>query len=565
MIDPIITVEKLYKKYSRNAQNHLGYGMRDLLNEIAGKHNRELRKDEFYAVNDVSFQLYPGDTVAIIGRNGSGKTTIMKMLNGLIKPDGGRISIGGRVQALINLGAGFSQRLSGRENIFNSASLMGLNHTETTALLDAIIDFSELEDFIDSPVGTYSSGMTARLGFSVAVHLSPDVLLIDEVLSVGDYSFQNKCFIRMEELKKSGVTIVFVSHSHASVIKLCERAVWIHDGCIRAQGPSLKTVQSYLDFMEHEDKLRHAKSINSKSVSIAPIRNEKDPEPEVDTSQEPNPIEEPKEPVDPIEEDPEFLLAISWPRSDSSEITLPADEEKFHIGGWYKASSEKEISLLINGKRTGISKVERPDVTEKYPDAPYVTGFTALEHRDNLKPENTVELLIDQQLCWSKTLHVKYDTIVPNVNEARDSIYGPLYPVPRDVDNIECKILIDGTEVDTIPIHSQVTIRFGFRLKRKIRRLESTLNFHRKDGLRVAAIATMADARFADVSHGHVICDVHIPDFDFLPGPYVITMPIAEGRSYLWRDIVKEFYVEGGGQLYSGIKDITHTYEIRVK
>ncbi len=217
------------KKYSRNRDAHLSYGITDLFREVFGrKGSTDLRRDEFLAVNDLSFFLNAGDSLAVVGRNGSGKTTLLKMMNGLTKLDTGTIIMEGRVQALISLGAGFNSALSGRDNIYNSASLMGLTSAETRAIFHEIVAFSELEEFIDSPVGTYSSGMTARLGFSVAVHLDPDILLIDEILAVGDYAFQNKCFIKIHELKQKGVTIVLVTHSHTHAIQLCEKAIWLH-------------------------------------------------------------------------------------------------------------------------------------------------------------------------------------------------------------------------------------------------------------------------------------------------------------------------------------------------
>lgn len=248
---PIVQVEHVYKKYSRNANAHLNYGMRDLYNHLLGrKPSMELRKDEFFAVNDVSFSLERGDTLALIGRNGSGKSTLLKMLNGLIKLDAGRIVMDGRVQALINLGAGFNGALSGMDNIYNSAALYGFNRKQTKAIADEIIDFAELDEFINSPVETYSSGMKARLGFAVAVHLKPDILLIDEILAVGDYAFQNRCFARMQQLKKNGVTIVLVSHAHNNVIQLCERAVWLHQGKPMVMGEAPDAVKAYLAFLD---------------------------------------------------------------------------------------------------------------------------------------------------------------------------------------------------------------------------------------------------------------------------------------------------------------------------
>ncbi len=259
-MDAIVEVRRVSKKYSRNENSHLGYGIRDLFDELLGrKRSLELRKDEFLAVNDVSFAIAPGETYALIGRNGSGKTTLLKMMNGLIKPDAGAIVLRGPTQALINLGAGFNADLTGRDNVFNSASLMGMGRRETESILDEIVDFAELEEFIDSPFHTYSSGMKARLGFSVAVHLKPEILLIDEILAVGDFAFQNKCFLKMHALKKAGVSIVLVSHSHTRVIQLCEKALWLHRGQTMFQGPAKEAVQAYLSHLEAAEQEKLAR------------------------------------------------------------------------------------------------------------------------------------------------------------------------------------------------------------------------------------------------------------------------------------------------------------------
>lgn len=247
----IVKVENIIKKYSRNSNTHLDYGIKDLFTELRGlNQSTDLRKDEFYAVNDVSFTLKKGQSIALIGRNGCGKTTLLKMIAGLIKPTDGRITIDGKIQALIALGAGFENKLSGRENIYNSASLIGLGYNETIKIIDEIIEFSEIEEFIDSPVETYSSGMYARLGFSVAIHLKPEVLLVDEILSVGDYAFQNKCFMKMHQLKKEGMSIILVSHSHTQVTQLCDLAVWMERGNIVEFGKSKDVVTKYLNHMD---------------------------------------------------------------------------------------------------------------------------------------------------------------------------------------------------------------------------------------------------------------------------------------------------------------------------
>lgn len=269
---PILIAENLKKKFSRNANQHLSYGLSDLFGEILGRREDdadELRKDEFWAVDDVSLSLCPGDSLALIGKNGSGKTTVLKMLNNLIKPDHGKIMVEGNVQALINLGAGFNPNLTGRDNIYNSAALRGLSSAQTKEIVDEIIDFAELGEFIDSPVGTYSSGMNARLGFSVAINLRPQIILIDEILSVGDQGFRNKCFIKMFELKKQGVTMVLVSHSHTQVIQFCDYAIWLEHGKVREFGKSKPVVEHYVDSIEQEEaeKVRQLNELSQEALT----------------------------------------------------------------------------------------------------------------------------------------------------------------------------------------------------------------------------------------------------------------------------------------------------------
>lgn len=278
-MDFAMEVHHVSKKYSRNEDAHLGYGLRDLFDEVLGRKRADaLRKDEFFAVNDVSFTLKPGGALALIGRNGSGKTTLLKMLNGLTKPDAGSIAMRGRIQALINLGAGFNARLSGRDNVYNSASLMGMNRRETDAIYEAILDFSELEEFIDSPLQSYSSGMKARLGFAVAVHFKPDILLVDEILSVGDFAFQKKCAAKMEELRKLGVTFVFVSHGMNQVMQLCEQAIWLHRGRPMRQGPVKEVVRAYLEFLETEEtqSANRDTGVVQQSSSVTPVDKKND-------------------------------------------------------------------------------------------------------------------------------------------------------------------------------------------------------------------------------------------------------------------------------------------------
>ena len=205
---------------------------------FARNKNRDLEKREFWAVKDVSFRVKKGEALGIIGPNGSGKSTMLKLLSRILKPDRGGIKIEGRLSALIEVGAGFHQDLTGRENIFLNATILGMSRAEIKKKFEEIVEFSELSEFIDTPVKRYSSGMFARLGFSVAAHIDPDMLLIDEVLSVGDFMFQHKCLKRMAEIIGEGKTVIFVSHNIPQVIKLCSKTILLNKGSIEMVGDS---------------------------------------------------------------------------------------------------------------------------------------------------------------------------------------------------------------------------------------------------------------------------------------------------------------------------------------
>ena len=204
------------------------------------------KKQKREVLKGISLKIKKGEVVALIGTNGSGKSTLLKLLTKIIYPNKGRIETNGKLTSLLELGAGFHTDFSGRENIYFNASIFGLTKKEIDSRLEDIIEFSELKDFIDSPVRTYSSGMYMRLAFSVAINVDADILLIDEILSVGDEHFQNKCFEKMLELKKQGKTMVFVTHSMGTVKKLCNRAIWLKDGLIKMDGDTEKVVDEYI-------------------------------------------------------------------------------------------------------------------------------------------------------------------------------------------------------------------------------------------------------------------------------------------------------------------------------
>ncbi len=194
----------------------------------------------------INLKIKKGETVALIGVNGSGKSTLLKLMTKIIYPTSGKITTNGKLTSLLELGAGFHPDFTGRENIYFNASIFGLTAAEIDARVQDIIDFSELGEFIEAPVRTYSSGMYMRLAFSVAINVDAEILLIDEILAVGDQHFQDKCFAKLQELKKSDKTIVIVSHSLNSIKKLCDRAVWLHEGQIREDGQTNKVIEDYL-------------------------------------------------------------------------------------------------------------------------------------------------------------------------------------------------------------------------------------------------------------------------------------------------------------------------------
>jgi ABC-type polysaccharide/polyol phosphate transport system ATPase subunit len=206
---------------------------------------RHLQRTEVWAVRDASFSIEPGEAVGVIGRNGSGKTTLLRLIAGIFRPSSGRLQVSGSVASLLELGAGFHPDFTGRENVYMNGAIHGLKRKYVQAKMDEIVSFAELERFIDVPVRTYSAGMYMRLGFSVAAHLDPDILLLDEVFAVGDEAFQRKCMGKILDLKERGRTLLFVSHSAPAVERLCERALLLSGGELVADGPARDSIARY--------------------------------------------------------------------------------------------------------------------------------------------------------------------------------------------------------------------------------------------------------------------------------------------------------------------------------
>lgn len=243
---PIIRVENISKTFPLTTRRALS--LRQEARAIfAGwlRSRARTQTETFYALNEVSFKIRRGEGVAIVGRNGSGKTTLLRLLAKIMRPTSGTLTVEGSFTALIGLGTGFHPDLTGRENIFLTAAMYGMPPKQVYPLVDAMIAFADIGDFIDAPIKTYSSGMNARLGFSLVLHIMSEILFIDEIVAVGDAAFQEKCFERITALKAEGRTLLLVSHSPAIIAKLCERALWLHFGRLVADGPADEVLSAY--------------------------------------------------------------------------------------------------------------------------------------------------------------------------------------------------------------------------------------------------------------------------------------------------------------------------------
>ena len=295
MSHSIIRVENLGKRYvlgqQKNADKYstlrdtLVNGTRALAKRF-GRSNSQINSTDFWALKDVSFEIKQGDRVGIIGRNGAGKSTLLKILSRITEPTEGRVRIKGRVASLLEVGTGFHQELTGRENIFLNGSILGMSKVEIQKRLDEIVDFAEIEQFLDTPVKRYSSGMRVRLGFAVAAHLTPEILIIDEVLAVGDVAFQNKCLGKMEDVSTNeGRTILFVSHDMSVVEQLCSRGIVLDNGAVALSASSEQAISYYAELnanQKHELTGRevysqtHQLGLSNPKVTLIPNKDDLD-------------------------------------------------------------------------------------------------------------------------------------------------------------------------------------------------------------------------------------------------------------------------------------------------
>lgn len=256
MSDISIKVENVSKKFCKSLQKSMVYGLTDISRNLCGlgSDSHILRPDEFWAIKNISFDVKKGEAFALVGANGAGKTTLLKMLNGIFWPDEGKITVKGTLGPLIAVGAGFHPLLSGRDNIYINAAILGIGKKEIQKRFDEIVAFADIGAFLDTPVKHYSSGMFVRLGFAVAVHCEPEILLIDEILSVGDMSFQAKCKVKMDQFLNSGKTIVYISHNLDTVVNMCQRALFLQQGRMVYAGDAKSVVYEYRKSVLNQEK-----------------------------------------------------------------------------------------------------------------------------------------------------------------------------------------------------------------------------------------------------------------------------------------------------------------------
>jgi lipopolysaccharide transport system ATP-binding protein len=245
--DVVLSVNGVSKRFCRDLKRSLLYGVQDISADLLGlrRESETLRPKEFWAVKDVSFQLRRGEALGLVGKNGSGKSTLLRMIAGLIKPDTGSVQIYGRIAPLIALGAGFNPILTGRENIYANMSILGLTKQEIDERFEQVVEFAEVGDAIDAPVQTYSSGMAARLGFASAIHTEPEILLVDEVLAVGDIKFRQKCHRKLAKLREKGVSIILVAHNSQVIFTSCRTAIYLSGGRLIEQGSVSAVINRY--------------------------------------------------------------------------------------------------------------------------------------------------------------------------------------------------------------------------------------------------------------------------------------------------------------------------------
>ena len=416
-------VTRVYQKYS---SRHRFQTFKSAI--VKGDLFGSLRPDELVtAVDDVSFHVEKGQTFGLIGENGSGKSTLLKLVAGIAKPSSGRVSVTGKVSALIELGAGFHPEISGRENVFINGIMLGLSKKEITRKFDEIVRFAELEEFIEAPVKTYSSGMYMRLGFSIAVNVNPEVLLIDEVLAVGDAAFVPKCLDRIDDFRRRKKTILFVSHDLSTVAKICNKVAWIKDGKIRMLGEPKRVVDAYMQDVteEQESEFRERKEEAAAAVAVASA---------VPPAIESVPVSSPAMDQPIVAAPAEAAGPVKAPAAGAE--TAAASDEGRREQRWGKREVEIRRVVLRNAKgeekhvfHPGDSLVIELDVAAKEPVKDFVFGIAV---------SNSMGVM-----CYGTNTHLEeYESVV-------------LSGEGRVVCRIESLPLINGTYYLDLAVHKR--------------------------------------------------------------------------------------------------------------
>jgi ABC-type polysaccharide/polyol phosphate transport system ATPase subunit len=401
-----IELDHVTKVYRRHGHSRRYATLKSAL--LTGSLAKDLRPEEsFLALKDVSATIRKGVTYGVIGRNGSGKSTLLKLVAGITKPTSGAVRVNGRVSALIELGAGFHPEISGRENVFINGVMLGLSRREITRRFDEIVEFAEMEDFIDAPVKTYSSGMYMRLGFAVAINVDPDILLVDEVLAVGDEGFSLKCLDKFSEFKRRGKTILLVTHGLSMVERFCDEALWIERGENRLVGDPKRVVQMYLSDVERaEDLLLAAQDAKAQQTPVSappePVVTEPvEPEPAAGPASESEPESDEATDTDAADDDaqPDNMFVAKEGRWGSggvriNRVTLEGDHgpaHVFHTGERLTIRMQVSAPIEVDDFAFGISIFSNDGVC-CYGTNTHIEEMTSR----SLKGEATVSFVIDR-------------------------------------------------------------------------------------------------------------------------------------------------------------------------
>lgn len=414
-MNPVIEVSHLSKSYKISHQTDMKAGYHTIKDDFAnllkkpiGGGSAHTDKETFWALDDVSFEVAQGEAFGIIGKNGSGKSTLLKILSRIVEPSKGHIKLTGRVASLLEVGTGFHPELTGRENIYFNGSMLGMSRQEIRSKFNEIVDFSEIERFLDTPVKFYSSGMYVRLAFAVAAHLDPEILILDEVLAVGDADFQRKSMDKMLSIARGGRTILYVSHGLDSVEGLCDKTIWLHKGKIKAQGDTTDVIDKYLGRVSKKNNLEQAKG-SEKKIQIKGVRvlNDGNEPSKVFSSVENINVEIEYQVMDQVQE---AVITCDLYSSDGTPVFGSTDADvdsreffKARMPGHYKARLTIPKNLLTGREYFIVATAQRPTKIEfdRSPEARFKVKITDEYFRSDFVPTTSPFGLVTPIYKWS--------------------------------------------------------------------------------------------------------------------------------------------------------------------